>query len=796
VAPQLAATVPLAQLVPSQQPVLQASPPVQPVWQVPPVPVHARCSGQSVARLQPQLPPLALAMHSTPLAGEVTQLVHAPPFDPQVATAVPALHIVPAQQPPLQVRPPEQEVEHSLLAVLHASPLAHSVDSGLMQPHLPATHALLSVPPEQLRQVPPIEPHAPGAVPSTQVLVMSQQPPLQVAPPAQLVEHLPVVPHADSDGQSLAMPQPHAPATHAWPFALLVQSTHAPPLLPQLAAAVPTRQLLVPPRSQQPPLHCRPPAHETVHWPEALHARPAGQSAELVQPHAPETHAWPLLLAVQSAHVPIDAPQVVGPGAAQVPALQQLPEHGLPALQVVVHWLEALQALLFGQSVVLVQPHAPPPVTVRHWWPTELAAQFEHALPPAPQVPVAVPAWHMVPSQQPPLQASSGVPPHALEQVFVVGSHACPDGQSAGPLQPQVCVDTHAEPLVLATHDMHKPPLMPHAACVVPGAQVVLSQQPPLQVCVAEQVVVQLCAVVSHAVCDGQSVAALQPQVPPPAIGRHRLPVVPDGHARHAPPDEPHALALVPATQLLVASQQPPLQVSPPAHVATHWCEVLHACSTGQSLEVLQPHDELAAMHAWPTAALVQSMQVMPEAPHAVVVLPAAQVPPLQQAPLHGWLAEHEVMQVLVVVLHDEPAGQSLGPLQPHAPPPAIATHTMPMLVMVVQLVQAAPFEPQPVAAVPPTHEPDWQQPPLQILVASHAAPHRCVVRSQASPALQSVDALQPHMPAMHTCPLSFALQSGHGCSRSCAMSIDIGTVRSGIERSSPGVGMVPSSQQ
>jgi hypothetical protein len=107
VAPQLAATVPLAQLVPSQQPVLQASPPVQPVWQVPPVPVHARCSGQSVARLQPQLPPFALAMHSTPLAGEVTQLVQAPPFEPHLATAVPTMQVVPpSQQPPLQVSPP------------------------------------------------------------------------------------------------------------------------------------------------------------------------------------------------------------------------------------------------------------------------------------------------------------------------------------------------------------------------------------------------------------------------------------------------------------------------------------------------------------------------------------------------------------------------------------------------------------------------------------------------------------------------------------------------------------------
>jgi hypothetical protein len=49
---------------------------------------------------------------------------------------------------------------------------------------------------------------------------------------------------------------------------------------------------------------------------------------------------------------------------------------------------------------------------------------------------------------------------------------------------------------------------------------------------------------------------------------------------------------------------------------------------------LVQPH--APEMHAWPISEAVQSLQVPPAAPHAVWPEPAAQLPPEQQAPLHG----------------------------------------------------------------------------------------------------------------------------------------------------------------
>jgi hypothetical protein len=88
---------------------------------------------------------------------------------------------------------------------------------------------------------------------------------------------------------------------------------------------------------------------------------------------------------------------------------------------------------------------------------------------------------------------------------------------------------------------------------------------------------------------------------------------------------------LVPATQL-VPSQQPPLQVAPPAQLPLHWCVVvLHAVPAGQSAGPLQP--QVPPRQALPPLLPLQSAQISPELPHTLPLLPAAHTPPLQQAP-------------------------------------------------------------------------------------------------------------------------------------------------------------------
>jgi hypothetical protein len=81
-------------------------------------------------------------------------------------------------------------------------------------------------------------------------------------------------------------------AVHAAPQWLLSTATHVAPL-------------------QQPPLHvCAPPQADEHTW-LAWHASSAGQSPEVLHPHAPPTHAAPLDDPEQSAHAP-GAPQLAG----------------------------------------------------------------------------------------------------------------------------------------------------------------------------------------------------------------------------------------------------------------------------------------------------------------------------------------------------------------------------------------------------------------------------------------------------------------------------------------------------
>jgi hypothetical protein len=137
--------------------------------------------------------------------------------------------------------------------------------------------------------------------------------------------------------------------------------------------------------------------------------------------------------------------------------------------------------------------------------------------------------------------------------------------------------------------------------------------------------------------------------------------------------------------------------------------------------------------------------QVPPLAPHAPLAVPAAQVPALQQPPLQVCPPPHELEQAFVDGLHDESAGQSVAPLQPHFWPLMQAWG----LVGAVQSLHAPPAAPHALRAVPATHAPVAEQhPPLHPLVPlPHAVEHACVVVLHACPGGQSVGPLHPQIP-------------------------------------------------
>jgi hypothetical protein len=254
--------------------------------------------------------------------------------------------------------------------------------------------------------------------------------------------------------------------------------------------------------------------------------------------------------------------------------------------------------------------------------------------------------------------------------------------------------------------------------------------------------------VAPHAWPVGQSPVALQPQLP----AMHCEPSAPP-HIWQVAPVEPHAAAMVPATQL-VPLQQPPLQVWPAAQPVEQVCIVrLHALPTGQSLGVLQP--QVPAMQLWPLAFAVQSLQV-PMVPHADGDVPGWHEPDPPQQPLeHGCATPHAVVHTCAPTSHEAPL-QSLDELQPHTP----LMHAVPS-AEVVQSTQAAPPEPQLELEMPNAQVPLAQQPPLHNCVGLHDELHLCVVVSHDSPIGQSPVTLQPQLViAMHTCPFESLRQS------------------------------------
>jgi hypothetical protein len=156
VSPQAAFDVPFEQSPPAQQPPLQVAPTVT-LHASPHTPARqAWLTGQSAEVTHgPHVP---VTVHEPASHGE-----QAPPVSPQAVDVVPGWQTVPSQQPPLQVRLPVQLEEH-VPEDPQALPLEQS--SSLTQPHLPLVRHAEPFSPVQMLQLPPLPPHAAGAVPA------------------------------------------------------------------------------------------------------------------------------------------------------------------------------------------------------------------------------------------------------------------------------------------------------------------------------------------------------------------------------------------------------------------------------------------------------------------------------------------------------------------------------------------------------------------------------------------------------------------------------------------------------
>jgi hypothetical protein len=182
-------------------------------------------------------------------------------------------------------------------------------------------------------------------------------------------------------------------------------------------------------------------------------------------------------------------------------------------------------------------------------------------------------------------------------------------------------------------------------------------------------------------------------------------------------PLEPQAMGAVPAAQV-PPLQQPPLQGRATEQLVVQRCVLVsQAVPPGQS--PVEPQPQAPLTQAWPEGLPLQSMHACPSNPHAVGPVPAAQLPPLQQPPPQGCVAEQAVPQRCVVVLQAKPAWQSAAVLHPQAPFTQARLFTPS-----VQSVQAPPLPPQAVGLAPAWQEPPEQQPPLQSWEAEQANVH------------------------------------------------------------------------
>jgi hypothetical protein len=136
---------------------------------------------------------------------------------------------------------------------------------------------------------------------------------------------------------------------------------------------------------------------------------------------------------------------------------------------------------------------------------------------------------------------------------------------------------------------------------------------------------------VSQAWSAGQSLAASHPHRPLP---KQAVPDVLPMHETHAAL-VPQAACDVPGAHV-PPLQHPLLHGSIAEHVAPQVPVFLsQAWPEGQSPTPVQPHSPLARQAA-PEGFPAHEMQAAPVAPQAILSAPDAQVPRLQQPPLHG----------------------------------------------------------------------------------------------------------------------------------------------------------------
>jgi hypothetical protein len=260
-----------------------------------------------------------------------------------------------------------------------------------------------------------------------------------------------------------------------------------------------------------------------------------------------------------------------------------------------------LHALLAGQSVERVQPHAP----LTQAWPLAFAVHTPQAAPLVPQAVALVPATQAPAEQQPPLQPVWLAPPHDVLQRWVMVLQVLPAGQSVARLQPQV-PERHRWPAPFIVQSVQAAPVVPQAVLLlVPATHAPAEQQPPLHpVWLAPpQAVLHRCVMVLQVLPAGQSVATLQPH----ASLTHAWPALLAAQLAHIAPPLPQAVgdsaALPPVPRQVVPLQQPPEQ---DAAVQVH--EPLHAWPARHGLQAPPPVPQFVGSFVWQTPAAQQPL--------------------------------------------------------------------------------------------------------------------------------------------------------------------------------------------
>ncbi len=339
----------------------------------------------------------------------------------------------------------------------------------------------------------------------------------------------------------------------------------------------------------------------------------------------------------------------------------------------------------------------------------------------------------------------------------------------------------------LPEHEAQSPPLTPHAesaAVPVPAEHWPLPQQPPLQVPVQAVPHVPF----THAWFAGHWLSELQPHC---SFDRHAGALC--AQLAQTLPPEPHALAVVPPTQIPVVAggviskhrRARPLEEHVVAHAAGGGAARDVGGASGRDVHPHAPPKPPAnATHALPTLAPAQLVHAPPLLPHAVGTIPPAQTPnappsaPAQQPPLHPCDALHAVVHALVFRSQACPWGQSLAALHPQVP--ELAMQAAPA-ARATQLEHNAPRAPHAVDVSGEAHVVPLQQVPLHGWLLEQSAVQVCVATSQACPLGHELAAEHP-APSVATASGSIASTSGDEASVSSASEPASGSVRSGSE--------------